>query len=107
GCLFVMALSVERGPLLAVAVAITVGFRRLLKRGFLPVLGLIILVGIMYQTGLFEKVTTRYQERLTQQTGRELLWPAAIERIFSSTFVTLFGVGEPNVAMNVLSARRL
>jgi O-antigen ligase len=36
-----------------------------------------------------------------EQTGREILWPYAVELIFSSPFVTAFGVGEPNVAMDV------
>ena len=40
-----------------------------------------------------------------EETGREILWPAAIERIFSSPFVTLFGVGLSNVAMDIIRAR--
>lgn len=106
GCLFVVAVTVSRSPLLGVALAITVGFRRLLKRGFIPALVLIILVGIVYETGVFEQAATNYQERAMEETGRGLLWPAAIERIFSSPLVTLFGVGEPNVYLDAMGPRR-
>ena len=91
--------------MVAVVLALTVGFRNLLKRGFIPTLIIMILVGIVYQTGLFEWATTKYEDRITEETGRELLWPAAIERIFSSPATFLFGVGEPQVGMNVLTAR--
>ena len=36
-----------------------------------------------------------------EETGRELLWPAAIDRIFSSPFVTLFGGGPSNVTLDI------
>jgi len=66
-----------------------------------------ILVGIVYQTGLFEWATTKYEDRVTEETGREILWPAAIERIFSSPATFLFGVGESRVGMNVLRQREM
>jgi O-antigen ligase len=39
-----------------------------------------------------------------EETGRELVWPAAIERIFSSPFIALFGVGEADLGMYVTSS---
>ena len=53
GCLFVMTLTVARGSLFGTALAITVALRGLFKRGFVPVLLLIILAGIVYESGLF------------------------------------------------------
>ena len=90
GTLFVVALSVERGPLFATALAVTVASRGLLKRGFVPLLMLIILTGVTYESGLFNQAISRYTERGMEETGREKLWPNAIERIYASP---LFGVG--------------
>jgi len=98
GCLLVVTLTAERGPLLATAMAITVGFRRALKRSFVPVLTLVIFVGVIAVSGLFEQALSRYAERGMEETGREMLWPAGIERIFTSPWV---GVGESNVNISV------
>jgi O-antigen ligase len=95
GCLFVIGLTVSRGPILACALAITVGFRRFLSRGFVPLLLLIILTGVVYESGLFDPIASVYGERGTEDTGREVLWPQVIERILASPF---FGVGASNVA---------
>jgi hypothetical protein len=72
-------------------------FRHQLKRGFIPVLVLVSLIGVISLGGALDAVFSNYQERAFEETGREILWPAAIERIFSTPFVTLFGVGESNI----------
>jgi hypothetical protein len=97
GCLFISVLAVSRAILFAVALALTFAFRSFLRRGFVGVLVLIILTGVIYESGLFDQAVSYYTERGMEETGREKLWPAAIERIFSSPLVSLFGVGEPNV----------
>jgi O-antigen ligase len=84
GCLYVLGLTVSRGPLLGVAIAITFALRRLLKRGFLPVLGLLALSWIILVSGLFESVTAFYIARGAEESGREFLWPLAMERFLNS-----------------------
>src|SRR5262249_1937278 len=70
GCLYIVAITVSRGPLLASALAITVGFRRLLRRGFVPVLVLITLTGVIYESGLFEHSESLYVDRAEETSGR-------------------------------------
>jgi len=94
GCLFIVTLTIERGPLFATLLAITVVFRRVLKRGFVPVLAGLLIVGGIYASGLFDTAVSKYSERGLEETGREVLWPAAIDRIVDSPF---FGVGESKV----------
>src|SRR5262249_54516972 len=95
GCLFVLTLSVERGPLLAAALALTVVFRGLLKRGFIPLFVLIILTGAVSLSGLFDRAVSQYSTRGTEDTGRVgSLWPDAIERISKSP---VFGEGASKV----------
>lgn len=98
GCLLIVTLTVERGPLFATALALTVAMRGLLRRGFVPVLALIILSGVFSLSGLFEKALSNYAERGLEETGREVLWPMAIDRILTSPVV---GVGESNVNMRL------
>jgi hypothetical protein len=105
GCLSISVLGVSRAILFGVALAIIVAFRRVLRRGFLPVLMIVSLGAVVYGSGLFDVAISRYSTRGMEESGRELLWPMAIERIFSSPFVTLFGVGEPDVGMYELSLR--
>lgn len=104
GCLYVVGLTVSRGPLLASALALTVGFRRILRRGFAPVLVLIILVWITYESGLFDSITAHYISRGEVETGREKLWPDAIERLSASPITLLIGVGMSNIGSQVLGA---
>ena len=96
GCLFIVMLTVERGPLLATALAITVGLRGLLRRGFVPLLALIILAGVFSLSGLFEKAVSSYTQRGLEETGREVLWPMAVDRFLTSP---LGGVGESNILL--------
>src|SRR5206468_1406735 len=63
GCLFVIGLTVSRGSLSAVALAIIVAFRRVLKRGFAPMLLLAILISAIYISGIFDRAVESYSER--------------------------------------------
>src|SRR5262249_53380202 len=54
GCLYVVGLTISRGALSATVVASIVAARRLLKRGFVPLLVLVIVVGVVYNLGLFD-----------------------------------------------------
>jgi hypothetical protein len=101
GCLFILGLTVTRGALIGSAMALTVGFRGLLRRGFVPVLVLIILTGVIFESGLFNQAISHYTERGTEETGREGLWPLAIERTLASPLTTFVGVGMPNVAIDI------
>ena len=90
-CLFIVTLSVERGPLLATALGLILAFRKLLKRGFLPLLMVTLFAGVISFTGVFERAISSYSERGLEDTGREILWPEAIERIWDAPF---FGGGK-------------
>jgi O-antigen ligase len=94
GCLYIVGLTVSRGTLLAIAIGITIAFRRLLRRGFVPLLVFLILSGIIVNLGVFDQTIARYTTRSTEETGRSLVWPLAIERFLSSP---LLGVGAANV----------
>lgn len=85
-CLFVVALTVSRSTLLAVSIAGIVASRRSLKRGFLPVLLLVIVGGGVLVSGVFDQSISFFLERGTEETGRFLVWPLALERIFDSPF---------------------
>jgi hypothetical protein len=98
GCLGILGLTVSRSALLAVGVAITVSLRHLLKRGFFPVLLLVISAWMVFELGLFEGAISSYTQRGMEETGRFTTWPLAIERILDSP---LLGVGTSNVATMV------
>jgi hypothetical protein len=100
GCLLIVTLTVSRGVLLATILALIVGFRRLLRHGFVPVLLVSTFVGIAYVSGVFDRAAFNYSARGTEGTGRERLWPAAVERIWVSPIT---GVGISNVGLSVLS----
>ena len=103
GSLLVVALTVERGPLLATAIAITIAFRRILKRSFLPVLLLVILTGIVLEFGLFADSVAQYQTRGLEETGRLIIWRTIIDRILESPWV---GVGATDVGTQLFLDRR-
>lgn len=94
GCLYVVGLAVSRGNLFGVALATTVALRRLLKRGFIPVLAVLILSWTIYELGLFEQIAASYAARGAVETGRGLVWPLAIRRFLD---VPLTGVGASSV----------
>jgi len=95
GCLVVVGLTVSRAPIFASACAILIACRRLLKRGFLPFLALIVLAWIAYGVGLFDRSAEMYEMRGLEESGRFLVWPLAIGRFLDSPLV---GVGVRNLA---------
>jgi O-antigen ligase len=102
-CLFLVTLSVERAPLFETALGLLLAFRKSLKRVFMPLFIVTFIVGILSFTGLFEQAISSYSARGLEDTGREILWPAAIERISDSP---VFGEGMSN-ALIPLSATKL
>ena len=101
GCLLVVGLTVSRGSMFGAALGIVIAFRSLLKRGFIPVLLLLTIAGIIYESGLFDQAVTGYEERAMQESGRERIWPAVMNRIMDNP---VFGVGESKVATQVSAA---
>jgi O-antigen ligase len=87
-------MSVSRGALLGTALGVTIALRRLLKRGFIPLLTFVILGGFLYNFGVFDRLTANYEARGTEETGRLLVWLPALERLFNSPLV---GVGGAEV----------
>jgi O-Antigen ligase len=102
GSLFIVALTVSRGSLLAAALGIAIGFRGVLKRGFAPLVLLILLVAGVYSSGVFDRAYTDYEQRATEETGRAVIWPMVIGRIMDSP---LIGVGASDVGTYATSAR--
>jgi O-antigen ligase len=96
--LFVVGLTVTRTAMLGIALALAVSFRVVLRRGFVPVLILILLSGLVYESGLFQESVSKYTERGLEETGRFVLWPPVIHRIIDSP---LFGVGYPNLSTDI------
>lgn len=98
GSLLIVGLTVSRGALLGCAIALTVGFRRLLKRSFVPVLVLVSLAGVVLVSGLVDPIISGFEERAGEETGRFLVWPVVIERFLQSPMV---GVGAERVGTYV------
>ncbi len=103
-CLYIVALTVSRAPLLAAAVGIVVALRRMLKHGFFSILSLAVVAWIAYGFGLFDRSGSLYAARVFEETGRFLIWPAAIERFFTSP---LMGFGGSDVATFIPQASTL
>jgi O-antigen ligase len=95
-CLFIVSLTISRGALFGFAIAAIVAFRRLLKRGFIPILCLVILSWIIYEAGFFKTAASMYATRATEETGRFIVWPLALERFLSAP---LTGVGISHVGI--------
>jgi O-antigen ligase len=102
GCLLVVGMTVSRGSMFGAALGIVIAFRSLLKRGFIPVLLLLTIAGIIYESGLFDRAFTSYEERAMQESGRERIWPAVINRIIDTP---VFGVGESAVGTQISAVR--
>jgi hypothetical protein len=92
--LLIVGLTVSRGAVIGSAVAVAVGFRSILKRGFVPVLVLLIFTGVVLETELFDQVVARYEARGLEDTGRAVLWPNVVPRVLASP---LAGVGIDNI----------
>jgi O-antigen ligase len=99
GCLLVIGLSVSRGPLLAVACSAVFALRRVLRRGFVPLLMLVVVAWVSYVTGLFDRVAGLYIDRAFDESGRLLVWPLAIGRFLDSP---LAGVGIRDIGTYIL-----
>jgi O-antigen ligase len=97
-CLFIVGLTVSRGTLLACGIALVLAFRRIFKRGFVPLLLLIILVWAITESGLFRDIFSLYMERGTEDTGRFVIWPEAVKEFLSSPVV---GLGAANSSVIV------
>jgi len=104
GCLFVVALTVSRGPLFASVLAIVLSLRHLLKRSFLPVLLLVMLSWGILESGLFDRTLAFYTTRGMSDTGRLAVWPIAIQRSLGSPWV---GVGATDIETYVASRGKL
>ena len=90
GCLYMVAITVSRAPLLAIGLACVVGLRSTLKRSFVPLLALVLLIILVYASGAFDEEIGYYVARGAENSGRDRLWPAALERILDSPWI---GVG--------------
>lgn len=93
GCLAILMLTVSRTALIAAVIGIVLASREFLKRGFLPVILLVMLAGIAYGTGIFDQAISQYVLRGAQETGRGYVWPRVLESILDSP---LTGVGASN-----------
>jgi O-antigen ligase len=94
GCLYVVTLTVSRGALLAVAIAIVMAARHFLKNGFLPILMAACVGWIIIELGVFEETARLYAARGAEETGRLVVWPLIIESFLDSPWI---GVGHANV----------
>ena len=94
GCFYVMTLSVSRGALVAVIVAVVLASRQLIKRGFFPLLILALVAWIVVELGVFDRTAQTYAARGTEETGRLAVWPLIIESFLDSP---LIGVGHARV----------
>ena len=103
GCLYIVGLTVSRGGLLGTALGMTIASRRILKRGFVPVLLVVMLAGLTYYSGAFDDITSRYLARGAEDTGRLQVWPATLQRFLDSP---LLGVGADNVETYVPNSDR-
>ena len=97
-CLGIVGMTVTRAALIGIILAVIIALRRVLKRGFLPVLLLAALVSVVLVSGIFDQAITSYSARGTEDTGRFAVWPIAVERLLASP---LFGVGPEKIATYV------
>ncbi|NJL55653.1 O-antigen ligase family protein [bacterium] len=88
--LVIIGLTVSRGALLALIVALVVFLIIYAPRSSGPINIIITLIligigaGIFTQTPVFQSITESYSDRLDKESGREELWPAAIAQIRES-----------------------
>ena len=92
-CIYLVAMTVSRGALLGVAIAIAIAAQRTLKRSFLPILGFLGLLWVIYMSGILDDFIRYYMHRGAEETGRSRLWGWALEGIFDSWGL---GVGMSN-----------
>ncbi len=94
-CFFVIGMTVSRSTLFAGVIALLVASRRVLKRGFLPLLVLLVVAGMAWSLGLFDAVVSSYMQRGMSSSGRLEVLPVAWERLQNRPYV---GYGISNVA---------
>jgi O-antigen ligase len=92
-CLFVIGLTVSRGTLLAVAIAVVIAFRRLMKRSVLPLVLLMVAAWSVYRLGIFDRAAGYYSARGLEETGRLLVWPLVVERFLTSPWFGVSNIG--------------
>ncbi len=104
GCLYVVSLTVSRGPLLGIVLACVVGLRSALKRYFVPVLSLVVLMWLAYASGVFQETIDAYSTRGAEETGRGKVWPAALQRLLNAPWT---GVGLDSIYTSFGSRRTI
>jgi len=92
-CFYLMALTVSRGALLGVAIATVIAFEKVLKRSFLPILGVLCLAWFLYVSGVFDNLIGYYVHRGAEESGRSHLWSRAFRGFLDSWWI---GVGISN-----------
>lgn len=92
-CLYLMALTVSRGALLGVVIAIVIAFKKVFKRSFVPILGFLFLGWFVYVSGVFDDLIGYYVHRGAEESGRSDLWVWAFTRFLDSWWI---GVGLTN-----------
>ncbi len=103
GCVFVVTLTVSRGALAAAVIAILIGSRHFLIKGFVPILILAVMGFGLFVLGVFDSAIHDYGVRGTEDSGRLALWPLIVERIVESPFI---GVGIEEVKTFVPSKQK-
>jgi len=91
---YIVTLTVSRGALLAVAIAIVIASRNFLKNGFLPVLLSLCIGGLVIELGVFDQSVRLYSARGAEESGRLLIWPLILESFYNSPWI---GVGHSQV----------
>jgi hypothetical protein len=102
-CLYLLTLTVSRAPVIALAVAVLVATRSLLKEGYLLILALVMLVYGAIESGVFDTALQAYNLRAGEETGRLRVWPIIFGRIFDSP---LIGVGSSHIVTVVHDGAR-
>lgn len=93
-CVFVVVLTVSRGPLFSLAIALLIASSRVMKRGVLAVAPLVVIAWVAYGLGVFDESLGLYETRGLEDSGRFLVWPLAIARFLEAP---LTGVGVSRV----------
>lgn len=104
GSFYIVTLTVSRAPLLGIVLACIVGFRSALKRSFVPVVSFVLLLSLVYASGVFDEELGQYASRGAEESGRGRLWPAAVERILDSPWV---GVGLDDIRIRSRSGKAI
>jgi O-antigen ligase len=93
--ILIVGLTVSRGALVALALGAVIVFRKQLRRGFVPLLALVILVAGGVAFGVFDNAIAHYTQRGAEETGRGEVFPLAMARFVHSP---IFGVGASNLS---------